>query len=279
MIKLMTFVFSLTVTLLHAEPVQPADAKFVTLAPHIVENLYAVGAGQQIIGATEHSDYPLIANQIPRIGNYAGISIEKVLALQPDYIIAWRNGNPPADLKRMQELGLKIMYSTPKVPEDIAKELIWLGHLSGHTQTAKNKAKIVLDTLSWLNTKYQQPEKPIKVFYQVWSSPLTTAANNAWPHQLLKVCGVENVFSEQIGDYPQISAEHVLLKNPDVIIIPTSASEPNGDKSMWQKYPQLNAVKNERIIYVNSDKLHRMTGRAIDELAIMCEKIHLSKQN
>ena len=87
--------------------------RIIALAPHIVEILYDIGAGDQIIGTTDFADYPEQAKLIPRIGNHAKLQIERVIALQPDLIIAWRSGNPSDDLNRLSQLGFTIVYSEP----------------------------------------------------------------------------------------------------------------------------------------------------------------------
>lgn len=248
------------------------DVKLVVTAPHIVEMLYAIGAGDQILGTTEHSDYPQAANQIPRIGNYAGLQVEKILALKPDYIIAWKTGNPPQDLERLETFGIPVVYSNPTSLESVAKELIMLGKLSGHIDQSKLAAEQYLTQLDNLKKQYSGKDK-IRVFYQLWAAPLTTIANQAWPQKLIEVCQVDNPFIELKGDYPQISIEHVLVKQPQVIVIPTSSSEPNEIKGYWQKFNTIPAVNNHQIKLVNSDKLHRMTPRSLDELAVMCNKI------
>jgi vitamin B12 transport system substrate-binding protein len=71
--------------------------RIIALAPHIVESLYAIGAGDQIIGTTTHADYPKSAEDILRVGNYARLQIEKIIQLKPDVIIAWKTGNPTDD--------------------------------------------------------------------------------------------------------------------------------------------------------------------------------------
>ena len=85
----------------------------IALAPHIVEMLYDVGAGEQIIGTTSFADYPEQAKKIPRIGNYVRLQLERVIELQPDLIIAWKSGNPSDDLALLEQLGFNIMYSQP----------------------------------------------------------------------------------------------------------------------------------------------------------------------
>ena len=82
--------------------------RIIALAPHIVESLYAIGAGEQIIGTTAHADYPKAAEDILRVGNYARLQIEKIIQLKPDVIIAWKTGNPSDDLARLEKYDLKV---------------------------------------------------------------------------------------------------------------------------------------------------------------------------
>ncbi|EWH11332.1 periplasmic binding protein [Catenovulum agarivorans DS-2] len=249
----------------------------IALAPHIIENLFAVGAGEQVIGTTEHSDYPEAAKTVPRIGNYAVLQIEKILQLKPDYIVAWASGNPPEDLVRIEKLGIPIIYSKPSSLVGVAQELLKFGDLTKNKLKARQVAD---DYLHKLQVVKQQNlgKKPIKVFYQLWSAPLTTIANHAWPQKILEVCNAQNPFVDLVGDYPHVSVENVLVANPDVIVIPTSSTEPNGQIDYWQKFTSISAVKNNQIYLVNSDKLHRMTPRVVEEMKVLCDKIDLARQ-
>ena len=248
----------------------------IALAPHIIENLFAVGAGEQVIGTTEHSDYPEAAKQVPRIGNYAVLQIEKILQLKPDYLVAWPTGNPPEDLVRVEKLGIPVVYSKPNELEGVAEELIKFGELTGNQQQAQLVADDYLQKLKKIKQD-NTDKKPIKVFYQLWSAPLTTIANQAWPQKILDVCKAQNPFVDLVGDYPHVSIENVLVANPDVIIIPTSLTEPNGEIEYWQKFSSIPAVKNKQIYLVNSDKLHRMTPRVVEEMQVLCDKIDTAR--
>jgi vitamin B12 transport system substrate-binding protein len=255
---------------LHAE--ENTAKRIIALAPHIVENLYAVGAGELIIGTTEHADFPSQANTIPRIGNYAKLNIEQVLAIDPDLIIAWKSGNPSDDLARLTKLGLKIVYSQPETLEDVAQELAYFGRLTGNVDEGEKQSKQFLARLDKIRTNHQA-KFPISVFYELWPRPLTTVANNAWPQQQLAVCGGSNPFIDSATDYPQINIEQVVLKAPQVIIQPSSHGVNSPDNVNWQQWQDIPAVKNNAFVHPNADKLHRMTSRSLDELALLCEKI------
>lgn len=250
--------------------------RIITLAPHIVEMLFNLGIGDSVIATTEHSDFPEQANSIPRVGNYARLKIEKILAYEPDLIIAWRTGNPIDDLERLEKLGLNIIYSDPKTLSDVAKELRLLGKYTNTNERAEALAKTYELKLDRLKKSFAN-KGPITVFYELWSTPLTTISNNSWPQQLMNVCGATNPFVNSITDYPQIGLEQVVLAKPELIIQPMSKGEPNPNAVNWFQWNEIPASKHKQLIKPNSDKLHRMTPRLLNELEKLCISIDDSR--
>ena len=244
----------------------------IALAPHVVEMLYDIGAGEQIIGTTSFADYPEQAKNIPIIGSYLRLQIEKVITLQPDYIIAWKSGNPSDDLARLKQLGFNIVYSQPNSFEDIANEMREFGTLTGHIAQAEQKALELLSDLAEIKSQYQN-KTPITVFYELWSRPLTTVAKGSWPQQFLNVCQVKNPFEQADAAYPQINIEKVLLTPVQIIIQPLSVNQTDREGFNWQKWPIIPAVANKHIIQPNADAMHRMTMRSLEELKKLCVDI------
>ena len=119
---------------------QPAQ-RIVALAPHLVEDLYAIGAERQLAAAVDYSDYPPAARQLPRVGGYSGISLEAVLRQQPDLVVAWRDGGNGRELARLRELGVPVYISAPVALVDVASELRRLGTLTGRVAPAEAAAR------------------------------------------------------------------------------------------------------------------------------------------
>jgi vitamin B12 transport system substrate-binding protein len=246
--------------------------RIIALAPHIVESLYAIGAGKQIIGTTAHADYPADAKNILRVGNYARLQIEKIIQLKPDVIIAWKTGNPRDDLARLEKYQLKVIYSHPQTLEDVANELIMLGKITGREAAANSIAEQYLTKLQKIKQTYSD-QKKISVFYELWSRPLRTVANKAWPQQQIELCGATNPFANAQDDYPSIGLEQVLVTLPQVVVQPSQHSADSPDGLNWPQWQHIPAVKNNFIFHPNADKVHRMTTRMLDEVVILCEQI------
>jgi vitamin B12 transport system substrate-binding protein len=258
-----------------------ADAKpaqrIIALSPHAVELLYAIGAGDRIVGTVEYADYPEEAKKIPRIGNYTGIQLERVLELKPDLIVAWRTGNKDSDLKKMESLGLKLFYTHPQSIKEIKHDLAKLGELIG---LSENADKVIAD----LEQKYQailkryKNKRAVKVFYQMWHDPIRTVGPNSWVESLIADCNGENVFNDAGSDYPLVSLESVLIKDPEVIIIPHHSGNIGAKKSVWDNWQTINAVKHNRLFVINGDILHRFAPRAIEGLEQLCQAIDSARE-
>lgn len=245
--------------------------RIVALAPHIVEMLYDIGAGDRIVATVEYANHPEAAKAIPRIGGHAGISIEKLVSYQPDLILFWQGGNQAQDLAKMRALGLNVQLSEPKALADVAKELIMLGKLTGQEKTAQQKADQFMAKLTGIEAQYR--DKPsLSVFYQLWSTPLMTINQDSWINQLITSCNAKNVFADAAAKTPQVSIENVLVAMPEVIVIP-DASSAKGSKQPdvgWQQWPQIPAVKKQQIIHTNGDVMHRFSRNMLTGLADMC---------
>jgi len=269
--NLSIFATFLPALLMMAIPVSAAPAKrIVALSPHSVEMLYAIGAGESIVATTEHADYPQSALQIPRIGGYHGIQVERVIELDPDLVVVWGSGNKAEDIEKLNSLGFKVYNSDPKTLEAVAGELEELGELTGHQEQA---AIVVADYQLKLNAlRASNAVKPkVKVFYQLWSTPLMSVAKNSWIQQIIDVCHGENVFYDADSDYPQLSLENVLMKMPEVILQSQDKGNILGvDWSQWQEIP---AVKNKHIYPLNADLLHRAAPRAILGVKSLCDAL------
>ena len=290
-LTLLVCCFVILSPLLHAE--QKVEQKFssdkpsiVALAPHIVEMLYAIGAGDQIVGTTDYSNYPQSAKKIPRIANHARLQIERFVEIKPDLVIAWQSGNPPEDIEKLRKLGFKVVYSQPNTLMDVASELLTFGKLTGHHQQAKQVAAEYVEKLNQLRTKYQNKSK-VSVFYEVWSNPLSTIAKGAWPQLHLDLCGATNPFYQGENSYPNVSIEQILKHDIQLIITPRSGDQNDTDAKEqknvtsgydWSRWKLLKAVKHQQYARPNADLVHRMTPRVLDEISRLCEAIDQTRQ-
>lgn len=250
--------------------------RIVALSPHGVEMLFAIGAGEKIVATTDHADYPEAAKSIPRIGGYYGIQIERIIELNPDLVVVWQSGNKLEDINQIKQLGFKVFNSDPKSLDDVASELEHLGQLTGLQTQAYQVAADYRTQLA--DIRQHNSSKPsVKVFYQLWSTPLMTVAKGSWIQHSITACHGDNVFYDAASEYPQISIENVLLTQAQVIL--QSQDKGNILGVDWSAWPELPAVKNKHIYQLNADLLHRASPRALLGVKALCEALDKARQS
>ena len=246
--------------------------RIITLSPSAVEMLYAIGAGDRIVGTVEYSDFPEQAKDILRIGNYKGVQIEKIVALKPDLVVTWESGNQLADIKKLKSLGIPTFNSSPRNIPDLAEQLIRLGKITGTEEKAKIAADSILAKFHELKGKYGSKDK-VKVFYQLWHDPMRTVGPTSWISTLISDCNGENIFNDTDAGYPLVSLESIVVKNPQVIIIPHHSGEVGAKQEVWNNWKNVDAVKHQRLSIVDGGIMLRLGPRIIEGLELMCEAI------
>jgi iron complex transport system substrate-binding protein len=250
---------------------QPAR-RVISLAPHVTELLYAAGAGQAVVGVVDYSDYPPAAQQLPRIGSAAAFDLEAIVALRPDLIVGWQGGNPVAQLDKLRQLGLPLFLSDPHELEDVASNLRRLGRLLGTEAVADAESADFMARLSSLRHGYQS-KAPVSVFYQIWFQPLMTINGEHIISRVIELCGGRNVFASLPMLAPTVSLEAVLAKNPEAIIAGSAADQHPQWKQDWRRWPQLRAVQQDNLFYVNPDLLQRHTPRILQGASTLCGQL------
>jgi ABC-type Fe3+-hydroxamate transport system substrate-binding protein len=246
--------------------------RIVSLAPHITELLFAIGAGDQVVGVDSASDYPEAVADLPQIANYRSVNLERILALEPDLIIAWQSAQS-LQVAPLVQLGIPVEYSEPKRLEDLGDELARFGRLTGHQQQARQVAEHYRRTLDALRRRYQDAV-PVRVFYQLSEVPLMSASRHTWMGQAVTLCGGVSITADSPTPYPQIDPEFVLAQNPEVIL----AESPQA-MQRWKDWPALTAVSRNQLFAVDVDTLHRFTPRTPGGIAALCRQLDLAREH
>lgn len=251
--------------------------RIVALSPHTVELLFAIGAGDRIVGTSEASDYPQQASAITRVGGHHGLQLETVVELDPDLVLAWQGGNRASDIKRLEDLGLRVYRGNTQALDDIAFEVRELGRLTGLNLRAEVVARNFERDLKQLRDTYQA-RRPVRFFYQLWAKPLRSIAPASWINDVMAGCGGINVVPEVPVLYPEVSMESVLIAAPEIIIQPSGSGVNIPSTEIWEKWPEIPAVTNQHIYSIEADLLHRFSLRILDGMQQVCNKIELVRK-
>lgn len=246
--------------------------RIVSLAPGATEMLFAIGVGERVVGTSRYSDQPAAARNVPRIGDVAGLDLEKILALRPDVVIVWQGGNPAAQIEQLQKLKLRLYRQHVTSLRDLPASLRRLGALSGAAAAAERAALDLTHRLGALQARYANSER-ISVFLQIWNRPLYTVGGRHLMSDSLRLCGASNIFSELGNEAPAVSVEAVLSRNPAVIIADAPPGQARAWLADWSGFVQLAAVRRQALIPFEDPRFGMLGPSAVDATAKLCELV------
>ncbi|MBC7877454.1 MAG: cobalamin-binding protein [Anaerolineales bacterium] len=255
---------------------EPAQ-RIVSLAPSNTEILFAIGAGDQVIGRDEFSDYPAEAASIESVGGSMGeYSVESIVALKPDLVLA-AEINSPELVKQLEDLGLTVYYLTnPTTIEEMYINLEIVGELTGHDVTElvdSLKARVAA-----VDEKIMILSSRPSVFYEIDATDPAkpyTYGPGTFGDLLITRAGGFNIGGELTDAYPQISLEQIIVSNPTVILL--------GD-AMWgvtvesvvarPGWETIEAVKANQIFPIDDNLISRPGPRLVDGLEQLAKLLH-----
>jgi iron complex transport system substrate-binding protein len=251
--------------------------RIVSLSPHITELLFAAGAGEQIVGVDDSSDYPAAVAGIARVGEPAALDVEGLLRLKPTLLVLWASGTPARRKAELQRLHLRLYVTDEHRLDDIAATLREFGRLAGTESTAEAAARRYQGELAELRSQYAGRPR-LKVFYQVWDRPLYTLSGGQVVSEVMSLCGGDNAFAELAALAPAIDKEAVLARDPDVILIAATGAEGERQTRQWRQFPNLKAVRARHIYTVDPSLTGRMAPRILQGVREVCRLLDKARQ-
>ena len=241
--------------------------RVVTLAPSLTELVFAAGAGDKLAGVSVYSDHPAGARRLPRVADAAGISWESLLALKPDLVLAWKGGTRPADISRLNGLGINVFVVEVKQLADVSRALRSIGKLVARPGPADMAADVFRRQLAAL--REANAGKPVvRTFFEISANPLMTINRNHVISEMIGLCGGANVFENAAGLVSEPSREELLARAPDVILYGRSSAEKQPANA--SVYASLPAARDGRIYGIAADYAFRPGPRLLLAAGEIC---------
>ena len=241
--------------------------RIVSLGPSATEILFAIGADKQLVACTDFCDYPAEAKTKASVGGFAtnSISLESIISYEPDLVYLF-SGMHDSLIKPLQDMGISVYVSKAASVDDVKKEIIEIGTITGHSAEAEDVVKEMNLLLAEARNKSAEAKKngssPL-IYWQVWDDPLMTAGKNSFINDIITLAGGINIFGEENSDYPIISDEAVIAAKPQFIFI----SKASDNYSVTNNKIMFYAMKKDSgasVHYVNDDKFSRPGPRCAE---------------
>ena len=249
--------------------------RIVALAPNITEIIFALGQEHRLKGVTRYSDFPSEAAKLFKVGSYVHLDLERIVALKPDLCIAIKDGNPRLVAQRLESLKIPVYAVDPKNLDTIMKTIIEIGKLLDAGEKAKMLVQDMHSRIQRVKSLVEKAAHRPGVFFQIGISPIVSVGTPTFIHELIVLAGGTNLASGPIP-YPRFSREQVLALSPEVFIITSMARAAVFEKvkAEWSQWPNLPAVRNQRIYLQDSNLFDRPTPRLVGGLELLVRLIH-----
>lgn len=259
-------------------------SRIVSLAPSNTEILFAIGAGDKVVGVTDYCNYPhnfsawIEAGNLTSVGDYWTPNVEAIVALEPDLILAAFAQEEVVNTFR--GMGYKVLVLDPDNIDDILKDIVLVGRATDRNIEAAilvNDLRRRIDAV--VSKVTDAPSRP-KVYYEVWYDPLWSVGSESWENELIEKAGGINIFANQSLKYFEANSEAIIERNPDIMIFPLGHG---AGPLFWGSFDQvkarpgwnaISAVKNDSLYTIDADIVSRPGPRIVGALEILAEIIH-----
>lgn len=249
--------------------------RIVSLAPGITETLYALGLDDKIAGVTTFCDWPQAALAKPRIGGFTNPSLERIIALKPDLILATADGNRKDTVRKLARLGFPVYVTNPRDTQGVLRSIFHIGEITNQTKEAQRLVEELQKRLDTITAQVKSKRKP-QVFFQLGLEPVITAGRGTLINEVIERAGAINVAGRDLANYPLYSAEGIISAAPEIIVF---APMVNDEKftavtRFWQKFKEVPAVKNNRIYPIDANLINRASPRIVEAIEMLAMMFH-----
>lgn len=223
--------------------------RVVSLAPSFTENIYALGAANQLVGCTEYCKQAK-ADGKPVVSSFISLNVEKLVALKPDLVLASGMMNPE-QIAQIRKFGIEVkQFNSPKSYKQLLKELENLGMLLGKKNACTEVLADIQKEVEQLKAERKNQPK-LRMFFQIGANPIFGVIPQTFMADYISFLNAENILKQT--NNATVTAEHVLAENPDCLIIASMGGIDESQVAFWQRFSDLAAVKRKQVHVVNSE--------------------------
>lgn len=249
-------------------------SRIVSLVPSVTELIYALGGEARLVGRTDFCDYPPAASQKPSVGGMLSPSLETIVALKADLVIATTAGNREETFAQLRRLGLPTYVVTVDRVAEVMDLVARVGELTGRTEAVAPLVTRMNAELARVR-KLVEPYRPPRVLYVLWPEPLVVPGRHALITELIEIAGGRSVTAVNGDAYPRYSLEAAVAASPEVILLANHGAGTGPlAREKWDRLASLPAIQGGRLYSVDGSLLHRYGPRMVDGLYQLARAIH-----
>lgn len=252
--------------------------RIISLSPSNTEILFALSLGDRLVGVTEFCNYPAEAPGKPKVGGYSTVTIEKVIALKPDLIVA-AYGNGEEHLANLRSFEYPVIALHPETLSQVMDNIRLVGSAAGVEANATALAGALEQRIGLVEEQVSTVRERPTVAHVIWNDPIYVSGNGTFQDELIRLAGGTNAFSGVEG-WKNIGIEDFIQADPDVLIVSTGIGMGAGEDAIAQffinepRFSHVTAIRDDRVFLIDTDTVDRSGPRIVDALEQFAEDIH-----
>lgn len=249
-------------------------ARVLSLVPSGTETLVAIGAAERIVGRTDFDTDPAVAH-LPSVGGGLDPSLETLVSLRPELVIAWDADKSPGLRDRLDQMGIAVLSLRVRDTTDVFSTIRRVGHMVGRDSASAALSERIRADLREVERSVAGRPAPT-VFYVVWNDPPMTMGPNTFIAQVLDLAGGRTLFPDIEQDWPQVAMEEIVRRQPDVVILPVGEKRAHSVQGLRKTagWRELRAVREGRVVEVPADLMNRPGPHLGRAARVMREALH-----
>ena len=248
--------------------------RIVSLVPSVTEIVYALGAERLLVGVTDFCDFPPEARTQPKVGGMVAPSLEAIVALKPDLVIATTEGTREDTVTQLSRLKVPVYLVAAHQVADVTSLITRLGELTGSASSAGPLVTRLEQRIEAVKRAVGPLARP-RVLYVLWPEPLIVPGRGALVTELIHIAGGQSLTADDSDAWPRYSLEAAVARSPEVILLANHGAGTGAvEVEKWRRLASLPAVRSGRLLSVNGDLMHRYGPRFVDGLEQLARAIH-----
>jgi ABC-type Fe3+-hydroxamate transport system substrate-binding protein len=239
--------------------------RIVSLVPSVTETLFELGLADSVAGVTDFCVHPAATAEKPRVGGTKNPTLEKIVALAPDLVLANKEENRRRDVERLEASGIPVFVTYARSVRQAVDEIDTLGHITGTSEVAARIVTAIEER--WRAARQRRPETLPRVAALIWKHPYMAVGPDTFANDLIEQCCGQNAFGDRERRYPRIDEADLEAAQPDVVLLPTEPYEFDIRDAVELRSLDMPAARSARVHVVEGELLSwygpRM-GRALE---------------
>jgi iron complex transport system substrate-binding protein len=253
----------------HAAP----PMRIVSLAPSVTEDLFALGAGAEVVGVSQYCDYPPQVRDLPRVGSFLTPNLEAIIALRPTLVVGLELSSDVRQIRALNSMGYPVLLVSDDSLQQIENSIEKVGARINREDEARRLVAQIRAQIAAVQERLANV-KPERALMLVGHQPIVAVGSGTYLDELMRIARADNIAAAVGEQWPHLGMEFIIAMRPEVILDGAMGTDPLSSNDFWEKYPTIPAVRDHRVLGYAEDPMLHAGPRVGQSLEIIARTIH-----